>query len=97
MATKLNLVPAGKVISLVCEKHDYTRSHVARLMRDFKREIGARKIEARWFINAPTIGEARRRLEKVVLRESGLRRKIGEGKAGWGKTSSRHPDNMAAA
>ena len=74
-----DVVPAGRVIENVCVKHSYTRSHVARLLREYKKEIGARKIDARWYIRASGASAAEKKLAAVVLRESGKRRKSGEG------------------
>lgn len=73
------LIAASKVIQNVQKRTKYTRSHVANIMRRFPADCGAEKRGARWYIeNANRTGYAETRLEKVVLRESGPRRRLKE-------------------
>lgn len=68
------MLPAGKVITDTCRSTTFTRSHVAALLRRHAADVGARKVGARWWIRADSVG----RFKEIVATTSGKRRKLGE-------------------
>lgn len=68
------MIKAGPVITSICIQTGYTRSHVARMMRENAPDVGAKKVEARWWIDPRRVDQ----LEKLVRQSSGKKRKLGE-------------------
>ncbi len=68
------VVPAGAVISRLCDQLGYSRPHVATILRAHAREIGAHRVQGRWFMGRG--GEYV--LRRLVKSKSGPRYKLGE-------------------
>lgn len=71
----IKLVPAAPIINAVCKRLNYSRSHVANLLRVHAKVFGAVKRGKRWKM-LPT--RAEEQLAGVVKRASGRRYKLGE-------------------
>lgn len=69
-----NHLPAGKIIQRLCDQLGYSRPHVASLLRDHAREIGAVRRGGRWTL--PRGGEFI--LRRLIKSKSGPRYKLGE-------------------
>lgn len=70
---KQKLIVASQAITTICEELDYSRSHVARIMRENHKRLRA-TFDGQWMMPETSI-EA---LRDLVKRLSGRRYKLGE-------------------
>jgi hypothetical protein len=68
------LVPAAPIIDAIGRVLNYSRSHVAQVMRRHARKLGARRVNRRWVMRA----QASDALMLLVQSTSGPRYKLGE-------------------
>lgn len=73
MAKQQSLV-AASVITEICEDLKYSRAHVAKVLRDNRKRVGASQRGRFWHI--PQWGVPL--LRQIVVKESGMRYKLGE-------------------
>lgn len=73
MATQKLLV-ASDVITTICKDMKYSRSHVAKILRENAEELGAKNEHRQWRLPRASI----RRLKHLVKMHSGPRYKLGE-------------------
>ena len=64
----------SEAVTRLCRELGYSRAHVAKLLRENARRIGAKKRHGRWVL--AVAGEAK--LRTIVERDSGRRYKCGE-------------------
>lgn len=72
MADKL--IEASGVIIAICSELDYSRSHVAKILRDNAVVLKAESQGRRWMLPARSV----RLLRSLVKKQSGPRYKVGE-------------------
>lgn len=72
--TNQRRIIASDAIGQICQNLSYSRSHVAKALRDNRRELGAKKENGRWTIPATAV----ERLRAIVENKSGRRYKLGE-------------------
>lgn len=67
-------IPASDVIDTVCRELKYSRSHVAKILRENRRRIGARLRRGRWEMPLIQVGA----FSKAVKKQSGRRYRLRE-------------------